>query len=637
MNNVKPSRTSLYLILFLLIASTSIAYWNIDKCEFISLDDHQYVSKNDHVMSGFNKKNILWAFTTFEAANWHPLTWLSHAFDCTLYGDKPAGHHLTNLMLHIINTLLLFFVLRAMTGSVWRSALVAALFGLHPIHVESVAWVSERKDVLSTLFMFLTMLSYTFFVLQKKCRYYFGALILFALGLLAKPMIVTLPFLLLVLDYWPFGRLQTLPEQNKLAGVSLRKKRLLILIGEKTPFIVLSLASCIITIFAQHAGNAIVKAEELSLLQRFANSVISYASYIGKVFWPVHLSFFYPLPPGLPSAGNLCLAGSMLLVITFFALIIMKKKPYVLAGWLWFLGTLVPVIGIVQVGSQAMADRYTYVPLIGVFIILSWLLGDLASRTRLLKITVITGSFIILFILIFQTRNQVGYWKNDLTLANHALAVTKDNFLAYRIKGNALLEQNIYDEAVFCFRKSLSFMPSQTSPRLNIGLVHLRQKKPREAIAVFNELLAEDSNSTLANLNCGKAYMMLGDTKSAIRCFERAIAKEPFFTAALYNLGITYGAIKDFLKCRDYLLEVVRLNPKDAEAYYSLGKCCYYGNSIEEAIQCYMKSIALDYDFPDSHRKLGEAYNSCGKADLAKKQFAIADSLASCQGIKVKQ
>jgi tetratricopeptide (TPR) repeat protein len=294
----------------------------------------------------------------------------------------------------------------------------------------------------------------------------------------------------------------------------------------------------------------------------------------------------------------------------------------------------VPVIGIVQVGSQAMADRYSYVPLIGVFLIISWLLGDLASRTRLLKIAVVTGSLIILLLLMYQTRIQAGYWKNDLSLANHSLAVTKDNFFAYSIKGNILLDQNNYDEAVFCFRKSLSLRPTQTSPRLNIGLIYLRQKKPMDAIAVFNELLAEDSNSTLANLNCGNAYGMLGDTKSAIRCYERAIAKEPFFTAALHNIGVTYGTLKDYQKCREYLLDVVRLNPKDAEAYYSLGRCCYDGNIIEEAIQWFQKSIALVSDFPDSHRKLGEAYNSCGKADLAKKQFAIADSLASCQGKK---
>jgi tetratricopeptide (TPR) repeat protein len=309
----------------------------------------------------------------------------------------------------------------------------------------------------------------------------------------------------------------------------------------------------------------------------------------------------------------------------------MKRRPYVLTGWLWFLGTLVPVIGIVQVGSQAMADRYTYVPLIGVFIVIVWMFAGFASHNHLKKTAVISGSLIILFLLMYLTKIQVGYWKNDLTLANHALAVTKDNFLAYSIRGNVLLDQNNYDEALFCFRKSLSFRPSQTTPRLNIGLIYLRQKKPREAIVVFNELLVEDSTSTLANLNCGNAYGMLGDTKSAIRCFQRAIAKDPFFTAALYNLGVTYEAEKDYQKCRQCILNVVRLNPKDAQAYYSLGKCCYYGNDIEEAIQWLLKSIALVSNFPDSHRQLGEAYKLSGRQDLAQKQIAIADSLESCQ------
>jgi hypothetical protein len=313
---LKQPRTTLYIVLFLLAASTFFAYWNIDSCEFISLDDHQYVSKNYHVLSGFNKKNILWAFATVEAANWHPLTWLSHELDCELYGDKPAGHHLTNLLLHIINTLLVFFVLRAMTGSVWRSALVAALFGLHPLHVESVAWVSERKDVLSTLFLFLTLLSFTFFVRHKKWRYYLGALFLFALGLMAKPMIVTLPFLLLLLDFWPFRRFEAPNLPNPASGGTFLFKKMILLSAEKIPFFILSLVSSIITVFAQHAGNAIVKTDELPLLHRIANAAVSYVSYIGKMFWPVHLSFFYPLPRGLPSAGNLCLAGLLVLVTT---------------------------------------------------------------------------------------------------------------------------------------------------------------------------------------------------------------------------------------------------------------------------------------------------------------------------------
>jgi tetratricopeptide (TPR) repeat protein len=620
-----PQRYYIPLILLVLIASTFFSYWDVDKCDFISLDDHQYVLKNYHVMSGFNLKNVSWAFTSFDAANWHPLTWLSHMLDCSLYGDKPAGHHLTNLVLHIVNVLLLFFALKKMTGAVWRSALVAALFALHPLHVESVAWVSERKDVLSTFFLFLTLLNYAFFVSKKKRRFFYGALVSYACGLLAKPMIVTLPFLLLLLDFWPLKRLEA--HLNSVSIIRFQWKNLLLLCIEKTPFFLLAIASSIITVFAQHAGNAIVKADEYSLLHRIANAVNSYATYIEKMFWPAHLSFFYPLPQKLPSLAGLGLACILLLLITGISLFVAKKRPYVLTGWFWFLGSLVPVIGIVQVGSQAMADRYTYVPLIGLFITSSWLFYDYTHKIRVLKIAAISISLLVLTLFSLQTRRQTGYWINDLALANHGLAVTKDNFLAYSIKGNALFDKNNYDEALFCFQKSLSYRPTQPSPRLNIGLILLRQKKPLQAIEVFNALLEEDSNNTLANLNCGNAYGIIGDTKSAITCFQRAISVDPNFTAALYNLGITYASIKEYPLCVQYLTEAVRTHPNDAESYYSLGKCCLLNNNFDDAIRWFNKSIDLVPNYPDSHRQLSEAYKKCGNPDFANKHYVIADSL----------
>jgi tetratricopeptide (TPR) repeat protein len=637
MVDFKTKRFSLYLIFFLLIGCTSFVYWQVDKFDFISFDDHQYVSKNPHVMSGLNKKNLLWAFTTFEAANWHPLTWLSHALDCQIYGEKPAGHHLSNLILHIANTLLLFFILRLMTGSMWKSALVAALFGIHPLHVESVAWISERKDLLSTFFMFLSLFCYSSYAVRKKRAFYFGALFMFAIGLLAKPMIVTLPFVFLLLDFWPLRRYNEFPEQILEFSNTSFKKKLLLLCAEKWPFLILTIASCVVTVLAQHTGLAIVKTNELSLLPRIENSVISYVNYIGKMFWPTHLSFFYPHPVRLPSFWILFFACVLLAGVTFFAVLNLKKRPYILIGWLWYIGTLIPVIGLVQVGSQAMADRYTYTPLIGLFIIVAWLLHEFTYQNRFLKIAAIAFSLVILFIISITARIQAGYWKNDLVLANHGIAVTNDNFLAYSIKGNFMLTQNRYSEALYCLQKSIALRPAQTTPRLNVGLIYLRQKKPREAIAVLNELLAMDSNYTLANLNCGNAYQMIGDLKSAIRCFRRAIAADSSFTAALHNLGVTYGTIKDYPQCRQFLLEAVRTNPNDAESYFWLGKCCFYDNNVEEAILWYKKSIALVSDFPDSHRKLGEAYNSCGRRDLAITEFSIADSLALRQGSREKQ
>jgi protein O-mannosyl-transferase len=629
MNSAKPSRTTLYLILFLLIAGTSFAYWNIDKCEFVNFDDYQYISNNYHIINGFNKKNILWAFSSFYAANWHPLTWLSHTLDCQLYGIKPAGHHLTNLVFHLLNVLLLFFVLKGMTGAVWRSALVAALFGLHPLHVESVAWVSERKDVLSTFFMLLTLLCYSSFTNRKKRGYYFGALCMFALGLMSKPMLVTLPFVLLLLDFWPLRRLTVHTEPAATPVNTIHKKNLPDVLTEKIPFFILATASCVITVLAQHAGNAIGKTDKISLLSGLANSAVSYVSYIGKMFWPVNLSFFYPFPAALPSLWDLLFSCIVLVILTGGALIFVKKIPYLFMGWLWFIGTLVPVIGIVPIGSQAMADRYSYIPLIGLFIITAWLLHDVASRGKSKKIIVIILSFAVLFLFASQTRKQVQYWKNDLTLGNHGLAVSKANFFAYNIKGNYLLSHNSYNEAFRCFSTSLSLCPNQPTTSSNIGLIYLKQGKPKKAVAVYKEILYKDPDDIIANLNCGNAYGMLGDTKSAITCFSRVIAVDSSVTPAIHNLGEAFGAIKEYPKCRQFLTEAIRRNPDDAESYYALGNCCFYENDMVEAVRWYEKSIALWYNFADSHRQLGKAYSSFGRQALAQRQFIIADSLAS--------
>lgn len=570
MNSAKASRQSLYLILFLLVAAMSFAYWNIDKCEFITFDDYQYVSNNYHITSGFSKKNILWSFTSFYAANWHPLTWFSHTLDCELYGLKPAGHHLTNLVFHLLNTLFLFLLLRGATGAVWRSALVAALFGLHPLHVESVAWVSERKDVLSTFFMMLTLLFYASFSIRRRRLYYFGAVIAFAFGLMAKPMLVTLPFVLLLLDFWPL-RLHPLPAEPDLTpGNTILKKDLLFLLADKIPFFCLAAASCVITVLAQHGGEAIGKTDSLSLLSGLANSVISYVSYIGKMFWPVNLSFFYPFPVVMPSLWNLLFSCIILISLTGVALTVAKRMPYVIMGWLWFLGTLVPVIGIVPVGSQAMADRYTYIPLIGLFIVIAWLLRDIASRSSIVKVIVVTGSLVVLCCATYQTRKQVDYWQNDVTLGDHGLAVSKANYFAYNIKGNYLLSHHSDHEAFRCFAASLALRPDQWMPRLNLGLIYLKQGRPKEAIPLFKELLAKDSTDVLANFNCGNAYEMLGDTTVAIECFGRAIAADSLFTPAVHRLGEALGAQKEYATYRHVLSATIRRNPRDADSLETL-------------------------------------------------------------------
>jgi protein O-mannosyl-transferase len=626
----------LVLVCFLLVISTSFAYWNVDQCGFIDFDDSDYVYRNYHIFSGFTSASLHWAFTSFQAANWHPLTWLSLMLDYQFYGLKPAGYHLTNVVFHVLNTLLLLFALRAMTGTVWRSALVAALFGLHPLHVESVAWVSERKDVLCAFFMFITLLFYTSFARRKHWGHYFAALFFFAVGLLAKPMIVTLPFVLLLLDIWPLGRLKLAGNEKQPSNTVSRKNRTIFIFLEKMPFIILSIASCGVTILAQRAGSAIVEIKELPIVVRLANSVLSYVEYIEKMFWPKKLSFFYPLPINMPSTKSIVIALALLLLISVVVVIRTKKQPYLLVGWLWFLGTLIPVIGLVQVGGQALADRYTYIPLIGLFICIAWLLGEVTRRYGYLKIIAITGSFVVLFIAMFQTRTQAGYWKNDLTLSDHAIAISKSNFLAYSTKGHYLLSSGNNNEALTCFAKSLSLCPIQDVPKINIGCILFNQGKVKESFALFKEVLAKDSNDKLVLVDCGISYAKLGDTKSALAYFSRALTIDSCFYLALYNLGKLYGAEKDYQKSIRYLLQASRVNPNDPGMFLALGNSCFLSNKREDAIKWYEKSVSLNPYFIPARHQLAMALDSCGRHDLAKKQIVIADSLVALWEATVK-
>jgi len=628
-----------FLIIVLLISSVLFAYWNIDKCGYIHFDDLDYVTLNYHIFSGFTATSIKWAFCSFYAANWHPLTWLSHMLDYQLYGLKPAGPHLTNLLFHALNTVLLFLALRSMTGTVWRSALVAALFGLHPLHVESVAWVSERKDVLCACFMFITLLCYSSYVHRNRHRgFYFATLFFFILGLLSKPMIVTLPFVFLLCDFWPFRRLTIEINPNLKLMDRYGFYKIIPLFIEKIPFFILSIGSCIVTAMAQKAYAAMYLTGELPFLFRLNNSLISYMEYCIKMVWPIHLSFFYPLVLEMPLYHlKILFASILLLSISVVAALRIKKQPYLLVGWLWFLGMLVPVIGIIQVGSQAMADRYTYLPLIGLFIFVVWLLYDLARRARWLKITAISASVVVLAFLIFLTRIQASYWKNDLTISEHALSVTQYNFLAYTMKGIFLYTTGDYDNALRCYDKSLSINPNQMVPRLNIGCIFLTKGKTKEAIEIFKALSASDSNNALAYLNCGKAFVILDQKDSAIGCFSHALAIEPNLSSALFNLGKLYLGMGEYQKSMPYLQQARRTDPNDPEIYFELGNCSMKSNSREEAIKWYEKSISLDPSFVVAHRQLALALEACGNHGLAQKQASIADSIVAILHKKAPQ
>jgi len=443
--------------------------------EFVNYDDANYVYENPHVIHGLNLKGIEWAFTHSVMANWHPLTVMSHMLDCQFYGLHAGGHHLTSLLLHAATAILLFLVLREMTGTLWQSAFVAAVFAIHPLRVESVAWVSERKDVLSGLFFMLTLGAYIRYVRQPPSwGRYLTVLFLFALGLMCKPMLVTVPFVLLLLDYWPLNRFGV--PGNRFA---ISRK----LITEKIPFIIFSIAICIVTVLVQQPD------KEISLFLRAGNALVSCVAYCGQMFYPVGLALLYPFPiKGVP-AGKVIPALLLLVAVTVVAFYGRQKRPYFLMGWLWYLGMLVPVIGLVQVGSQARADRYTYLPQIGLYVLLTWTAIELTASWRSRRWVLGGGAIAVLVVLIACARTQTAYWRDSESLWTRTLACTSDNNVAHDNLANVFGDQGRMPEAIAQLQASLAISPDDDEAHGNLGYIFLQQGRLDEAIVQFQKAL----------------------------------------------------------------------------------------------------------------------------------------------------
>ena len=537
------------VICIVLIAATLIVYIQVIGFVFINLDDPGYVSRNDIVKQGITTEGIRWAVSTFHKANWHPMTWISHMLDVQFFGMNPGMHHLTNVIFHILNTLMLFLVLKRMTGTLWRSAAVAALFALHPLHVESVAWISERKDVLSTFFWMLTMVSYLWYVQQCTVRRYIVVFLSFALGLLSKPMLVTLPFALALLDFWPLKRWEPfLPgnsdnDHGKRTLRSRYKQQVLpILIAEKIPLIVLAVVSSIITFYAQKSGGAVSSVDSLAIGTRLANAITSYAAYLDKMVMPYNLAVFYPYTDTF-NFITVSLSALLLIFITTVVLLAVKEKPYLVVGWFWYLGTLFPVIGIVQVGSQSMADRYTYIPLIGVFVMIVWGIVDLLNRQRYGK-TVLRTATLVFPLFIWVSWVQVGLWKNNETLFMHALDVTRNNYIIHYNLGITLYEQGDVDGAIREYQESLQIKPDLAEAHNNLGTILLLKGYPDEAIRHYLESLRVNPHQTDTYNDLGAAYLRKGNIRRAIECFQEAISEKSDNADAIKNLEIARTAQK---------------------------------------------------------------------------------------------
>ena len=528
------------VLAILLLVATIGTYWQVQNNDFIYFDDPSYVTQNRHVKAGLTKDSLAWAFRTFHASNWHPLTWLSHMLDCQLYGLNPAGHHLTSLFFHLANTLLLFLVLRESTGRRWPSFLVAGLFALHPLHVESVAWISERKDVLSTFFWMLTILAYIRYVQRPTFHLYLLTLFLFVCGLLAKPMLVTLPFVLLLFDYWPLGRIRSggrypiKVAQGNLYGAPMPTGHL---VWEKIPFFVLAAASSIVTFLAQAEGRAIQSLDAIPLQARIFNAVFSYLRYMAKALWPNDLAVFYP-HPGNTLGSWVVLASALILV--FFTILVLRQalsRPYLTVGWFWFLGTLVPVIGLIQVGMQAMADRYTYIPLVGLFVVAAWGLADLSKKIRFHHSLSVLCTVLILSALIPVTRQQLKYWQGTLSLFHHALKVTKDNYAAHFIIARVEGERGAMDRAFFHYNKAVEIHPAFVAMMHNRVGYHLaEQGQLEEAVAQFTKALEIRSDYASAHNNLGVVLARKGQLDEAIVQFLEALKISPRYAKAQDNI-----------------------------------------------------------------------------------------------------
>ena len=510
-----------------------VVFWQVHKFEFTNYDDNVYVSNNEHISSGFTLRNIVWLFTR-DIGRWHPLVGLTQMLDCELFGLNPGQHHLTNLFFHIINTLILFVVLRQMSGALGRSAFVAALFALHPMHVEPVAWISGRKDLLCTLFFFLTIAAYSHYVKNHARRWYAIALVLFALGLLAKPMLITLPFILLLLDYWPLQRFQF--------KIPLR------LIWEKMPFFALAIGSTVATFFIQRSIGAVRTTESIPLAIRVANAVVSYVKYIEKMIWPTHLAVFYPHPGENLPLWQVMAAVILLMIITIFVIRFAKRYRYLFVGWFWFLGTLIPVIGLVQIGSHSMADRYSYITLTGLFIIVAWGANDLLAKWKYKHVILGLSASAAIIILTVLTWFQIGFWHDTFSLFDHALKVTTGNYIAHDSLALAFNQRNKFDEALNHLRLSLQINPYHLDASNHLAMVYIKMGRFSQVEQVCLQAIKLDPTGKAAASvynNLGVVYGATNRYQEAVQAFRQAIQINPDFAEAHCGLGISFLQIGD--------------------------------------------------------------------------------------------
>lgn len=597
-------RVKVYATICILLAALTFAvYRRALTNPFVNYDDQGYVVENSHVQQGLTLATLRWALTSTDATNWHPLTWLSHAADCQLFGLNPKGHHLTSVLLHIFNVVLLFLLLARVTGSTFKSLAVAALFALHPINVESVAWIAERKTVLCMFFVLPTLGAYGWYARRPRLGRYLAVVGLFILALAAKPMAVTLPFALLLLDFWPLGRVASLaPVSEAFPVPRVRFQRLVL---EKLPLVFLSAASSAVTLFAQKA--AVATNEHVPLLVRLVNACYAYSMHVAKAFWPVGLASFYPYVGYRLPVWQFLLCVLFLVGITAWIWSV-RARTYFPVGWFWFLGTLIPMIGLVQVGDQAMADRYAYLPLIGIFVMIVWGAADLAEKLRLDARLLRGGAVLILVALSLLTWRQIGYWRSSRDLWTHALEVTKDNYMAEDYVGSALLVENYeatgqrhLNDALVHFKNAIRINPNDAISHLNLGADMHEHGQLQEAIEQYQTVLSLTQDPHLVAkcfIDLGAAYQQLGDYATSEQYYLEAQKMEPDNEVIFLNLG-KLGMAK---RARELAAEAAA-HPTSA-AYLQLGQLQQAAGMTPEARQSYEAALKLNPKFVQAQKAL---------------------------------
>ncbi len=590
LNKINTNSKKQILIIYIVLAVVTLAvFWQVHQYDFVNIDDVIYVTENSHVLSGITLDGFRWAFSTTYAEFWHPLTWLSLMLDYKLFGLNAGGYHITNLVLHVLSTLLLFWLFNRMTGEIWKSAFVAALFSLHPLRVESVAWISERKDVLSAFFWMLTLCLYVYYIEKPAIKRYLLVLFSFALALTSKPIVVTLPVIMILLDYWPLRRLRS-------------KKGNLILwqLKEKMPFFILTAFFSVITLYAHLKPSVIYN----PLYYRIANAPVSFVTYLGQTFWPHDLAFYYPFSVKLPIWQ---VFGSALLIIFISVAVIVtvKQLPYLFVGWLWYVITILPVIGIIKISSFAMADRYYYLPSIGIAIMLAWGIPSLIKSENMRKKILFPATISFLIILSVVTWKQCGYWKNSIQLSTHALRVTKNNHLAHGVLAYALLGEG----------------------------------KIEEAIEHYNEAIRIDPNDDNAYKNRGISYFKLGQYQNAIENFNEAIRLKPDYSLIYYIRGNTYNNLGQYQGAIEDYNEAIRLKQDYADAYRYRGTAYFNLGQYQSAIEDYDEAIRLKQNYADAYNDRAFVYLNQGKKELGCHDAQKGCELGNCrilEGAKVR-